>query len=311
MMPSAPICRSCGHAIHGTYIVALGAEWHPEHFLCSACGQSIGYAGFCQHQGEPYHWECYRRTLANRCSYCGRALMGEYLVDHRGTKFCPEHLGEFPPCRFCGCLVPPHHQASDCHSEGVRCPKCRAVAIDYMAQARPIFAKLQQWVSAQGLVYGNLKLRIELRNRRQLGQLLSEFADTRALGAMVHTTYTKDGRVLWRAVQGVAILRGLPTTLFQGVTVHELGHCWLAVHGVTDLPCWAEEGFCELLAHRFYVQINTPESRFFARQIEQQNDPVYGQGFRRLRARAEATGFQRLIEALRRNVLTRTILGAP
>jgi hypothetical protein len=166
---------------------------------------------------------------------------------------------------------------------------------------------LVQWVNSQGLMYNNLNLRIELRNRAQLAQFLREPGDTQSLGATLHTTYTENGRVVRTEVNGVTILRGLPATLFQGVTVHELGHAWLAVHSVTGLPRWAEEGFCELLAYRFLIQIATlalskaegVESRYHATNIERQTDPVYGEGFRRVHALAEASSFQHLIEALR------------
>ena len=298
-MTGQPVCKGCGNAIQGVYVTALGADWHPEHFLCAACRRPIGEASFYQHHGQPYHTECYRREVAPRCAYCNKSLIGQYLVDHWGTKFCPEHQGQFPTCRFCGRLVPPHHQGSDSQTKEVCCPVCRANAIEYIAQARPIFARLVQWVNGQGLMYNNLNLRIELCSRRQLAQLLRKPSDTRSLGATLYTTYTQDGRVVRTEVNGVAILRGLPVTLFQGVTVHELGHAWLIVHGVTDLPRWAEEGFCELLAHRLYDQMNTPESRYHAMCIERQNDAVYGEGFRRVRALMEAVGFRRLIETLR------------
>jgi hypothetical protein len=112
-------------------------------------------------------------------------------------------------------------------------------------------------------------------------------------------TYSLDGRVVRSEVTGVAVLLGLPVTLFQGVTIHELGHVWLIVQGIQDLPSWAEEGFCELLSYRYYSELNTPEGRYHAASIERNSDPVYGEGFRRIRARADAMGFQRFVEALR------------
>lgn len=298
-MAVQPICKGCGRAIGGVYVTALGATWHPEHFLCIACRRPIGDASFYEYHGQPYHAECYRREVAPRCAYCGKPLVGQYLQDHWGVRFCPEHRGRFPACRFCGRLVPPGHQGSDSRTAGVRCPVCRASAIDYIAQARPIFARLVKWINGQGLMYNNLDLHIELRSRKQLAQFLREPGDTKALGATLHTTFTENGRVVRTEVNGVAILRGLPSTLFQGVTVHELGHAWLAVHRVTDLPRWAEEGFCELLAHRLYQQMNTPESRYHATCIERQDDAVYGEGFRHVHALTEAVGFRRLIETLR------------
>lgn len=299
-MPSQPVCKGCGQAIHGVYITALGTTWHPEHFLCAVCHRPIGTCGFYEREGKPYHAECYHQWVAPRCAYCGKPLVGQYLEDYWGTRFCPEHQGEFPPCRFCGRLVPPHHQRSDAQTEGVRCPVCRASAVDSIAQARPIFRRLVLWVNGQGLRYNDLHLRIELRNRQQLAQFLRDPSDTKALGATLCTTYTRNGQVVRTEINGVAILRGLPSTLFQGVTVHELGHAWLAVHRITGLPRWAEEGFCELLSYRFYVQIDTPESRYYAAGLERQADPVYGEGLRRVRALAETLGFSSLVETLQR-----------
>jgi len=92
----------------------------------------------------------------------------------------------------------------------------------------------------------------------------------------------------------------LPAMLFQGVTVHELGHVWLIVHGIQNLPSWAEEGFCELLSYRFYTEMNTPESRYHARAIEQNTDPVYGAGFQHIRARVDALGLARFLDTCAR-----------
>ena len=89
-----------------------------------------------------------------------------------------------------------------------------------------------------------------------------------SLGVTSHSVHTINGRVTRIEVDGISVLRGLPSILFQGVTVHELGHAWLAVQGVQGLPSWAEEGFCELLAYRFYKELNTPESRYHVESIE-------------------------------------------
>jgi hypothetical protein len=162
-----------------------------------------------------------------------------------------------------------------------------------------LFAQVKQWASSQGLVYNNLPLSLELCDRARLAVLLQERNQVHSLGATVSSTYTQNGRVMRAEVGGVAVLRGLPATLFQGVTVHELGHVWLIVHGIENLPSWAEEGFCELLSYRFYTAMNTPESRHQALTTEQNTDPVYGDGFRRVRARADALGFSRFLDSLR------------
>src|SRR5260221_5349030 len=103
-MTSQPICKQCGQPIEGSYITTLGATWHPEHFLCTACHQPIGNIRFNLHEGAPYHPECYRQHVAPRCAYFGKPLVGAYLVDHWGTKYCTEHQRQYLECSFCGRL---------------------------------------------------------------------------------------------------------------------------------------------------------------------------------------------------------------
>ena len=128
--------------------------------------------------------------------------------------------------------------------------------------------------------------------------MLQERHATHSLGATTSATYSQNGRVVRTEVNGIAVLQGLPSMLFQGVTVHELGHVWLIVHGIHTLPAWAEEGFCEWLSYRYYLDTNTSESLYYRKGIEQNLDPVYGEGFRRIRALIEQVGFPRLIETL-------------
>ena len=295
-MAMQPICKGCGQPVWGNYLSALGATWHPEHFVCAACGRPIGGTSFQVHEGAPYHFECFRDRIAPRCAYCGKPLVGEYLVDPWGTRYCKEHQSQFPRCAYCGRLVPPLDQEPG--NDVMRCPICRSTAIETADAAKPIFSQLIRWVGAQGLRYNNLRLSLELCDRAKLARYLSERNLTHSLGATMSTTYMQNGQVLRTEVRGVAVLHGLPTTLFQGVTIHELGHVWLIVNGISDLPLWAEEGFCELLSHRYYSELNTPEGRYHATAIEHNPDPVYGEGFQRVRAIADSTGFPRFIEIM-------------
>ncbi len=323
-----PVCAGCGQPVAGEYIKALGAVWHPKHFVCAGCHRPIGSDSFLSHNNAPYHKECYNQFVAPRCTYCGKPLLGKFqlyngvpyhaecysqfvaprcaycgkplvsrfLIDHWGTKFCQEHQQQYPSCAYCGRLVAPQQQERG--AETVRCPTCRADAVETIEEAKPLYARVVHWASSQGLTYNNLPLKLELCDRTKLAQLLHERSSTHSLGVTMSTTYTENGRIVRTAVSGVAILHGLPAPLFQGVTMHELGHVWLVVHGVRNLPAWAEEGFCELLAYRYYQYLNTPEAHYHASSIEKNPDPAYGDGFRRLHALEEKYGFARLLTVL-------------
>src|SRR5205807_7413024 len=108
------------------------------------------------------------------------------------------------------------------------------------------------------------------------------------LGTTLSTTYQLAHLQVHRVVDGVAILRGLPSIVFEGTIAHELGHVWLIMQAVREWPKPDEEGFCQLLAHRYYIQLDTDDSRYQARRIERNPDAIYGDGFRRVRAVADA-----------------------
>ena len=229
--------------------------------------------------------------------------MHEYLVDSWGTMYCKEHQGTYPSCTYCGRLVPPKQQERDVAGVEIRCPICRTSAIETVDQARPIFSRLIQWVNSQGLVYNNLHLSLELVDRQKLGRLITGRSGTAGIhsqGVTLSTTHTQNGKEIRTEVNGIAVLEGMPVLSFQGVTVHELGHVWLIVHDIRDLPLAEEEGFCELLAHRYYIQLNTKESLYHARSIETNPNPIYGDGYRCVSAIVDPIGFNRFIATLQK-----------
>jgi len=303
-MPSQPICKQCGQRISGQSIQALGATWHPQPFLCARCSKPLTDTRFQVHEGKPYHPECYQNHVAPRCSYCGKPLMGEYLRDYWGNLYCKEHENQYPKCSYCGRLVPPQQQESGTkHREDVRCPVCRASAVESSSQAQAIFSRLKEWANRQGLANNNLNIQIELCDRARLTKLMRENGGGRigtdTLGITLSSTLTQNGQEVRTDVTGIAVLQGLPSTLFQGVTLHELGHAWLIMQGIKGMPDWAVEGFCELLAYRFYIELNTPESRYHAASIEKNPDKIYGEGFRRVRKIVDTIGLATFVELLR------------
>ncbi len=300
----APRCASCGKPLLGEYLSHGGATYHSECYRdrvaprCAYCHEPL-LGQFVRHDGIAYHSECYRDRVAPRCAYCHEPLLGKYLEDHWGTNFCEKHRDEYPTCSFCGRLVPPQQQKAGAKSNGdIRCPICIGSAIETPTEAQPIFTRMQRWVKSQGLTYANLPFSLELCDRTKLTQLLKGRGGTDTLGVTLSTIHTLNGQEVRTEINGIAVLKGLPSTLFQGVLVHELGHVWLVLHGVKGLPSWAEEGFCELLSHRYYTELATVEAGYHAKGIEQSSDPVYGEGFRRVRSLANSIGFQRLVETL-------------
>jgi hypothetical protein len=300
-MQTRLICKKCGCVVGPRYVTALGFVWHEEHFLCAACNRPIGNTSFYQHQDNLYHSDCYITRFAPRCAYCGNVLTGRYLEDYWGTISCPKHSSEYPECRFCTRLVPPHQQEKSLVEDDV-CRDCRAVAVESVTQARPLFDQVVKWLKDQGLLFNNMSLNLLLGNQEQFHKHVNNHIkgviDKHTLGVTLLRSTGIVGSNLRTEITGVAILRSLPATLFQAVAAHELGHVWLAVHEVQGLADWSTEGFCELLAYCWLMHQGAKESRYFAICMEHSKDPVYGEGFRKVRSLAQTRGFSNLIQIL-------------
>jgi hypothetical protein len=99
----------------------------------------------------------------------------------------------------------------------------------------------------------------------------------------------------------IAVLRALPRVLFCAVVAHEVGHAWLRANGIDGLSLFEEEGFCEFLAFTWLREETSTERDFYAERIANNEDSVYGNGFRHLHSLSDVYGFQGLTDSLRRS----------
>jgi paxillin len=62
----APRCRSCDQAIQGPCVNALGAQWHPDHFVCHYCKRRFPNGAFYDIGGMPYceaHYQLHQQRV--------------------------------------------------------------------------------------------------------------------------------------------------------------------------------------------------------------------------------------------------------
>lgn len=264
-------------------------------FICDVCKRPIANQAYYEHQGKRYHTDCYDKWIAPRCAYCGK-ILSKYVQDAWGTQFCPEHQ-TFPRCDFCGRYITPQEHETRPEKDFTRCSVCRATGVELLTKALPTFNLLFRWISQQGMTFDGAQVRLGLYTRDELGIFRSASEGADFLGTTRYSRYFQDSNLMRLDIE-IALLRGMPATLFQGTAVHELTHAWLACHNVTTLDSLHEEGFCELLAFTFYQSIPSMESRYYADRIATSPDPVYGAGFRQVRAIAERSSLRKVIETL-------------
>lgn len=65
---SAQICLTC--LIELQIVIALGKSWHPEHYVCSQCGQELGRQPYFERGGKAFCENDYFELFSPKCAYC-------------------------------------------------------------------------------------------------------------------------------------------------------------------------------------------------------------------------------------------------
>ncbi len=244
------------------------------------------------------------KLFPTHCTVCGKMLVaGRFGVDLWGNIYCESHRREYSQCTACSRLVCPRLTGGGVtYTDGrLICNLCRQTAVDTKEQAKPIVEKIAIWLHEIGVRFEGLILKIDLKNahemsQQRIGLLNHDNSSPTGLGQGQFMGYIvrameHHGKQKKRLVKGVTALSGLPRELFEGIMVHELGHAWLYLAHVDGLSPWQEEGFCNLLAYVFHKDRPTAEAKYYTKLLEQDPDPIYGEGFRQVRDIFKKHGF--------------------
>jgi len=93
-----PRCAHCNESILDRCVTALGAKWHPEHFICQQCLQGFPDGQFYEHDSKPYCKNCFGSVHAPRCGACDGAIEGD-CVNALGNTYHPKCF----VCSYCQC----------------------------------------------------------------------------------------------------------------------------------------------------------------------------------------------------------------
>ncbi|CAO1617840.1 unnamed protein product [Sympodiomycopsis kandeliae] len=81
------LCAKCGKALRGSYITALGAKFHVEHFTCSTCPTVFGpQDSYYEHDGKVFCHFHYSTRFAIRCTGCRTAILKQFVEINRNNQ---------------------------------------------------------------------------------------------------------------------------------------------------------------------------------------------------------------------------------
>tara|TARA_Y100001958_G_scaffold141492_1_gene116918 strand:- start:333 stop:956 length:624 start_codon:yes stop_codon:yes gene_type:complete len=109
---------------------------------------------------------------------------------------------------------------------------------------------------------------------------------------------TLAGKIIDQDYQ-IYILSNLHEEIFNAVLGHELLHVYL-FHNQIDLKSELREGFCNLGSSLIYENYNSKLSKYRLKNMNENTDPDYGIGFRKMKLILDEIGWNRLLKKLPR-----------
>jgi len=331
-------CELCGTRIRsGDYVVVDGKAFHPEHFLCAFCGKPIADSQFYRDSGNYYHPDHYIQHIAPKCAFCGKPIVGEY-IQSEGKKYHKDHYEQHVAlkCSFCGLTIngdytktfwgESYHKYHDGNAVkcdycmryisdsgtggGVRykdgrniCGICLATVVNDYGVAQHLFDEAKNELRGYGIDIKWNDIGFYLVDRNYITQLSNENrVIEQQTGFTYHRFETLNGKIRSRKFD-VYVLSGMPEMNFISTVAHELMHVWLYLNASFDMDKALSEGSANYSSYLVLKNRRTDRARFLMENLESDRDPVYGDGYRRVKRFVGTRGMNGWIGYLKNNLI--------
>lgn len=332
-----PDCASCREPITRAYIQYGRQVYHPEHFLCAACGRPIASKGYVPYQGRPYHQACYaeafaercgvcakplvgryiqkdgasfheacfQQSLAEKCAVCGVGITGRYVVDAWGNTYHYEHQRQAPNCEYCGRIITPRTSSGGYTYNDKRhvCGICYRTQVSGDAIAQPLVESVRERMAGWGLEVPREAAPVILVDRATLRKLLRRTGHPGGpnVNGFTSVLTEKRGNQIVKREMAVYVLFGMPREIFEGTVAHELTHVWINLHNGRRLDPAFEEGSCNYMKYLIHAESQSELAPYAIKAMQQDQDPAYGAGFRRVKNLVDRRGRESLLTLMGRS----------
>lgn len=335
---SGHTCHTCNKPIANVFLEVDGYYYHPIHFRCELCKkqitglyQRIGenyYHPECYAQkkglvcalcGKPlsgryitagdkmYHDTCYTGTVAARCAICGEVLEGTYVSDSYDNAYHERHIREFDKCFICGRLICGKLTGGgDKIGDGRSiCNLCyRKVVIDYGQRDR-LLEKVMFFLQSIGIKLNpeNISVKtVGLSELQSVSGTISAPGNVRGFCQSESSGMTRNGAPIGNKTyrHTIYVLDYLPETELEGIFAHELTHAWIFENTPGKQTLSVQEGSCNFVAWLFLRSCGEPDAPAVIKRMDEDPDPVYGNGYRSIKAKFEKKPVSEFLASLKK-----------
>jgi len=332
---NAQVCNYCNKKITSKYIAVEGKKFHPNHFLCNYCGKPI-QGNFSKQNGKYFHNECYKDNFVMKCDYCGKPindtyvqtldgrfhescftnnvvekcavcnkpLVGEYLVDVYGEKYHKEHKEVLPTCDNCNRIISDRTTEGGVKLEDERtiCQLCFDKRIRSSNRYNDLLNKAVYNLSLIGLKIEKSGISIQPVNRDKLLKVSNNSANMNTKGFCQSSYKIREMNGIKKRISEtykIYVLDRLPQESTEGIIVHELMHVWIHQNNVKNLPSNILEGACNYMSYLYMKNRTDGASQQVVLLLENDPDPNYGDGFRKIRSRFDNKSLKEFLQYLK------------
>jgi len=225
-----------------------------------------------------------------RCVICGQyIIIGRYALDSWNQAAHDFHKISF--CFSCGRIIVKNGLVLPDSRQ--LCEICQPSVVKTPQQIEWVEKKVRAILSSVGIRDIPKNVQIEIIDPYQFMRIKgNNRIDLNQHGMATYNKISRNG--VTKTEHKVYILDHLPKVAFAGILAHELLHVWQNDKGITP-PNDICEGFCDLGSYAVYSVINNPTALHFIEQLDKSDNPVYGEGFRKVKRYLDQKGWQAVI----------------
>lgn len=215
-----------------------------------------------------------------KCIVCGNNIVGHYYTDSYGNSVCMCHKDKTIFCLSCGRLCTKEHATGVGHNQFI-CDICSSNS-PKDADIPPITEYVKKHLSDVGLT----GIPVFTLHRVELDTLIKSSGGPCEGYAAYDGTHCE-----------IYILKSLSKTCYASVLAHEMLHLWQYKHGLNPRKDICE-GFCNLGSYEILKSIGTEVALSRIISLEKDPDPIYGDGFRKVKKVLDSGGWPAVIKKI-------------